>query len=111
MAVPPASAAAAATASPASAASSLRSPTVRPGVLPSDSLVAPTGMASPASPEPHTLDEEFLASFLDWGPDSDFGSHAHARSRARSSTPPAPTEISAVPDAMVDALAVAVTLP
>ncbi|ETM55614.1 hypothetical protein L914_01189, partial [Phytophthora nicotianae] len=45
------------------------------------------------------------------GPDSDFGSRAHARSRARSSTPPAPTEVPAVPAAMVDAPAVAVTLP
>ncbi|ETK92965.1 hypothetical protein L915_03782 [Phytophthora nicotianae] len=109
MAVPPASAAAA---SPASNAPSPRSPTVRPLVLPSDSLVAPpTGMASPASSDPHTSDEELLASFLDWGPDSDFGSRANARSPIRSSTPPAPTEVPAVPAAMVDALGVAVTLP
>ncbi|ETI30535.1 hypothetical protein F443_22344 [Phytophthora nicotianae P1569] len=66
MAVPPASAAAA---SPASTAPSPRSPTVRPVVIPSDSLVAPpTGMASPASSEPHTSDEELFASFLDWAP-------------------------------------------
>ncbi|ETM55617.1 hypothetical protein L914_01187 [Phytophthora nicotianae] len=66
-------------------------------------------MTLPASFEPHTSDEDLLASFLDWGPDSDFGSRA--RSRARSSTPPAPTEAPAVPAAMVDAPAVAVTLP
>ncbi|ETN10949.1 hypothetical protein PPTG_09977 [Phytophthora nicotianae INRA-310] len=109
MAVPAASAAAA---SPAFTAPSPRSPTVRPVVLPSDSLVAPpTSMASPASSESHTSDEVLLASFLYWGPDSDFGSRAHARSRARSSTPPAPTEVAAVLAAMVDAPAVAVTLP
>ncbi|ETP27589.1 hypothetical protein F442_23136 [Phytophthora nicotianae P10297] len=66
MAVPPASAAAD---SPASAAPSPRWPTVRPVVLPSDALVAPlAGMTSPASSEPHTSDEEILASFLDWAP-------------------------------------------
>ncbi|ETL84302.1 hypothetical protein L917_15842, partial [Phytophthora nicotianae] len=68
-------------------------------------------MASPALSEPYTSDDELLASFLDWGPDSDFGSRAHDRSRALSSTPPAPTEVPAVPAAMVDAPAVAVTLP
>ncbi|ETP52780.1 hypothetical protein F442_02254 [Phytophthora nicotianae P10297] len=108
MAVPHASAAAA---SPASAAPSPRSPTVHPVVLLSDSLVAPpTGMASPALSEPHTSDEELLASCLDWDPDSDFGSLAHAHSRARSSTTPAPTEVPAVPAAMIDAPAVAVTV-
>ncbi|ETI30039.1 hypothetical protein F443_22841 [Phytophthora nicotianae P1569] len=66
MAVPPASAAAA---SPASATPSPPSPTVRPVVLPSDSLVTPpTAMASTTSSEPHTSDEELLESFLDWGP-------------------------------------------
>ncbi|ETP08995.1 hypothetical protein F441_15104 [Phytophthora nicotianae CJ01A1] len=109
MAVPPASAAAA---SPASAAPSPRSPTVQPVVLPNDSLLAPpAGMASPASSDPHTSDEELLASFLDWGPDSDFGSRSRARSRARSSTPPAPAAVPSVSAAMVDASAVAVTPP
>ncbi|ETM97480.1 hypothetical protein PPTG_24938, partial [Phytophthora nicotianae INRA-310] len=112
MAMPPVSAASAAAARPASASPSPRSPTVPPVVLPSDSLGAPpTGMASTASSEPHTSDEELLASFLDWGPECDFGSRAHRRSCTRSSMTPAPTEAPAVPDAMGDTPAVAVTLP